>query len=62
MTTLVNWREVERVAWLPPEEKDALILELRDRLRVMAAHMAAARCLLETCGIPEGGPDGKAEA
>ena len=63
-TPMVNWRESERLAWMPPEEKDAMILELRDRLRVMAAHMAAARCLLESCGISEkaGGNGSKVEA
>jgi hypothetical protein len=52
-SNVVPWCEAERLAWIRPEEKDAMILELRDRLRVMAAHMAAARCLLESCGISE---------
>jgi hypothetical protein len=57
----VAWREPERQAWLPEPEKDRLIRELRARLRVLGAHVAAARCLLESCGLPEeGGPDGQA--
>ena len=53
----VKWSYPERLAWLPPQSKDALIIELRARLRVIDCHVAAAERMLETLSI-EGGTDG----
>ena len=55
----IKWSYPERLAWLPPDNKDALIVELQKRLRVIRCHVAAAERMLETLSI-EGGADGSA--